>query len=319
MIKIINFYSVFQPKIGGVSTFSENLLSILKKQDFKIFSYNYSASNRIEILLRTIILFVRSILNSNRIISVSSTRHLLISLSGIFKGNTIIILHNSSWFKNLFFKKLVYLLSFSEKFMFICVNNDVHNALLNSKINSKYIPGYFFSNKKRNLSVKTELPIIAFTIWKLEKRLLSEIYGFEILKKIISEINDTNFILRFYIGEVIDDFLINDLNNLTRNTEIKIGQNYIENSDDVFLLLRTNQVDGYGLVLAESIDMGIYTIATNVCKRPHGTFVFDENDLKSATNHIKKIFLSFPKMNIKSYNNCNSKIYLKTINKFFTK
>jgi hypothetical protein len=313
----ISFFSVFSPNIGGVASFSDNLCSIVKLDQIKLNCYDYSDKSYVSIFLRSVQLFFIFFKNEKRIISVSSIRHALIAVPGIFSGKTILVLHNALWFHNYIFRLIICSLSINNNVKVICVNNDVNNALINSGFNSIFMPGYF-SKRGRIFPINSKRPTIAFTIWKLDEKLLYKTYGFQTLKEIIDKISNLDFVLKIYIGKVIDHHLLNFFYRLSKNVEIVIGKIFIENSMDVFILLRTNKIDGYGLVLAESIDLGIYVLATDVCERPKGTFIFNgTNEVDKAVTYIISLFSIFPRRNKNIFHNCSSIIMNKTLNSFF--
>ena len=50
--------------------------------------------------------------------------------------------------------------------------------------------------------------------------------------------------------------------------------------------------DGYGITIQESLDLGVVPIASNVCKRPKGTILFEngnKTDLLKKVNYVLKL------------------------------
>jgi len=60
---------------------------------------------------------------------------------------------------------------------------------------------------------------------------------------------------------------------------------------DIDVLVRSSTVDSFGLCVAEAEFCGKPVIATNVCRRPTGTFLYTPHDLPALTNHLRELFL----------------------------
>src|SRR5205085_3024102 len=66
-------------------------------------------------------------------------------------------------------------------------------------------------------------------------------------------------------------------------------KNLIDYVKNCKFLLRTNNEDGYGVSLQESIDLDVPAVATDVCVRPKGTILFRKNDLQDLCQKVDNI------------------------------
>lgn len=77
----------------------------------------------------------------------------------------------------------------------------------------------------------------------------------------------------------------NDFSILLKNTDIYI---------------RLNEIDSFGLVVAEAIESGAFVIATSVCDRYPGAMLFDVDDYDALTNELATLISTYvPSGNLK--------------------
>jgi glycosyltransferase involved in cell wall biosynthesis len=86
---------------------------------------------------------------------------------------------------------------------------------------------------------------------------------------------------------------IGEVNRANRNFKITYKENvedtltFLASSD---LFIRSSSVDSFGLCVAEAVFLGKPAIATNVCRRVDGTYLYAPHDLKKLEEHVVAIF-----------------------------
>ena len=196
----------------------------------------------------------------------------------LFTSNTI--LRNVSLF---FLKK--------SNFEVITVSKNLYSLLVSRNIKTFFLPAYVPPVEVSFMAIKKDERIyFLYSVWKLSKKLSEEIYNIPLAFQFLKE-NKKKYKMLFLIGnkDISDkeylDNLISEYE-LENDIEILFGKNLVDYVENCTFLLKTNKVDGYGVALQEAMDLGVPAIASDVCVRPKGTILFNDNDIEDLTKKI---------------------------------
>jgi glycosyltransferase involved in cell wall biosynthesis len=155
------------------------------------------------------------------------------------------------------------------------------------------IPKYVWS------FINTHNPILTANAFRISFFHGEDLYGIDMCVRLCSKLKQQfpNIGLVFCLPDKNDVKYFNLMMNLIQ--ELELGNNFlcvVENIELYPILSRSNlflrptNTDSYGISVAEALFLGIPAVASDVCERPYGSFLFrnrDEDDFKNVVlNHL---------------------------------
>jgi len=298
----IAIFGPYPPPLGGISVHIQRMQNFLKEAKIEHTIFNHSMHEELDVI-------------STKKNPFWYLRFLLMKEYSLFHFHQFFNFH--FWYYYLFLKlnKTPFIISIhSERLLddtrklnkvnfwflkrlknvnVISVSKSLHERLLTLNLKSTYLPAYVKPTaiKRKNIEKDGRI-LFLFSTWKIDKKLSEDIYNVPLIFRFLKN-NKQKFKMLFMIGnkdgsdlkylnKLIDEFkLLDDVYLLFNESLI----DYIHNCE---FLVRTNKSDGYGVSLQESMDLGVPAIASNVCQRPKGTVLFEDNDIDDLSNSIFK-------------------------------
>ena len=314
-MKNIVLVGTYPPPYGGVSIFIKRFQHYLKMGgvDVEVFDCLPSKSKKGENILNTSLLkffFKKSKYNLFHIHSYSAKQKITFAVKAKLSNAKLIISLHSYREKPKGLKKLanVLALKLADE---IWVNNtgiaeeikhdfNIENDRL--KVIQHYLHPLPEEIKAINLDyrfetfIKNHGPVLMSSAWKLMDYIGKDLYGFDtcliLIKKLKENFNNVGGVL--FIG---------------RNDNAQAYQNLIEQieslelKDDVLVLdgdkrtppylgkvdlfLRCTLSDSFGASVAESLFVGTPVVASNVCPRPMGCYLYEVNNIEDLYQKVK--------------------------------
>lgn len=136
--------------------------------------------------------------------------------------------------------------------------------------------------------------ILAVNAYRLILENGEDIYGIKdsimLLNQLIPEFPDIK--LKIFLGDIGDCHfyqelieLVNDLK-LSKKVSFIIGENLMDYFNEIDIFLRPTTTDSYGISIAEALEFRVPSIASNVCKRPKGTILFEKKNPKDLYEKV---------------------------------
>ncbi len=307
--KDIAIIGPYPPPLGGISVHIQRMEYFLRREgiDYTIFDHGFNQNEHViptkkSYLWYIIFLFNRSfkVVHFHHFTKFHYFYYFLFSL--INKTPFIITIHNQNLIKfHPVLKRIfLYLLKLTKRKQVISVSKKVSDLLSNHNISNYYIPAYVppVNINQKEIDLPSNKKIILFSSYRVNKYLAENVYNYPEIFRFINE-NKKNFHLLLMIGDKKSSDL-SYLKTLIRTYKIEKNitliydkqlVDYMQNAD---VLIRPTLVDGYGVSLQEALDLGVPAIASDVCKRPQGTVIFENDNYEDMERKIKET-LSLPK------------------------
>jgi glycosyltransferase involved in cell wall biosynthesis len=210
----------------------------------------------------------------------------------------VVTIHSERLFDYGNIKRIIalFFISKTKRLQLISVSKKLNDFLESKKIPSFHLPAYVPPSNVDCKEVEDSNELFLFSVWKLNRKLAEEIYNvplaFEFLRK-----NKENLTMLFMVGNKLGsnlDYLeeIMSKYGVKDNLKVVFDENLVDYVHNCRFLLRPNKSDGYGVSLQEALDLGIPAIASDVCVRPKGTLLFENDNLKDMTNKINQVLNS---------------------------
>jgi len=308
MNNVLYIIGPYPPPLGGVSVHIERLLVLLEQNSITYKLYNtspiqYKGKNKNIVNIRKYYIFNLILILFDKDIQVvhfhqtfKGFEYLYWYLFSITVRNRkiLVTLHNDDilYSNRISSKIIIALLNMSHIEKIITVSESVYNNL-HPNLDVCYLPAYIPPSDGNGICSSKKRNIIITNIYRVTADSLEKIYGFDITLRLFSNFQN-EYMLYILIGDERSDIgllnaIINKYGISTKNIKIIIGEPLINYLPESRLFLRTTRRDGYGNSIQEALDLGTIAVASNVCKRPDGTILFninDEKDLLSKVNFI---------------------------------
>lgn len=299
MNKKLAIYGPYPPPLGGISVHIKRMEPFLNinEIDYIIFDFGSSKKEKVIPTNKSIFWYLKILFNRkfelfhfHQIFFFEYIFYFIFSI--INRTTSIVTIHSESLFTtsktlrnvSLFFLK-------RSKFKVITVSKNLYDLLVSRNIKTVFLPAYVSPVNVSFTPIKREERIyFLYSVWKLSKKLSEEIYNIPLAFQFLKE-NKEKYKMLFLIGnkDISDmeylDKLISEYG-LALDIEILYGKNLVNYVQNCSFLLKTNKVDGYGVALQEAMDLKIPAIASDVCVRPKGTILFNDNDIEDLTQKI---------------------------------
>lgn len=312
MNKGLAIFGPYPPPIGGVSIHISRIEKHLIKQniDFQIFNHGHASGENVVVTEKSKLWYFKMLyLKGFKAIHFHQffKFHYLYYwvFSRINSTPIIITIHSERFlFYNSILKKAcVYFIKHTKECEVITVSKELYDFFLKNNIKCSYLPAYVPPKPSRKIELKKDNTTIyfAFSIWKCTQELSEDIYDLPLALSFL-KLNKSNFKMLLFIGTQEDSDIkyLNTLINkyhLKNHVVILFEKQVVEYVHNCKFLLKTNKKDGYGIALQEAMDLGVPAIATNVCKRPKGTILYNKNDLNGLQKAVEFV-LNTPKQEI---------------------
>jgi glycosyltransferase involved in cell wall biosynthesis len=113
---------------------------------------------------------------------------------------------------------------------------------------------------------------IICNVWSYYEGVIDD-YGLDMLFKLCCEFPLQKFFL--FVGDQACKEEMLSIIPVFDNLNILFGKNLVEVFKPHDIFLRLNRVDAFGVSVEEALSCGVYSIASNVCIRPKGSYIFD--------------------------------------------
>ena len=306
----------FPKPIGGVSVHSIRLFHLLEKEGFNVTKFKLNKRNVPGV--QWIVFLFHLVFKRYDIVHLQLFEPLfykvVLLICKLKKTKLILTIHNPHVSSRI--KENIALLNQTDVIVMvgghIVDSYSSSGAELTSEI--KVISSYLPPNEKEEANILKTYPRELNTfIKKYDKTILisafklihtnkgEDLYGIdkaiELLKELIVEINSIGLIIA-----IADDRFNIEYNSILkerikeygieRNVLFLGGQREIwPLFKSVNLFLRPTVYDGFGISVAEAIDMGCPAIASDVCKRAEGAIIYDYFNQKELYLSSKKVLL----------------------------
>jgi glycosyltransferase involved in cell wall biosynthesis len=268
--------------------------------DYKIYNHGYTTTNAVVATnkkwfwyIRMLFLKRHSVFHFHQFFVFHFIYFFIFSI--LRKEKIIVTIHSEriltySKLKRFF---ILFFIRNTRRLKLISVSKNLSEYLKHNDITSVFLPAYVppcSVNKKKIISSKK---IILFSVWKFNEELANQIYNVPLAFEYLSN-NKEHYEMLFMIGNKSDSdekYLQQLIDKYSIESSIKIvyNENLIDYLNNCYLLLRPNLSDGYGVSLQEALDLGVPAVASNVCQRPKGTILFENNNIKDLTIKIELI------------------------------
>lgn len=296
-------FGPYPPPLGGISVHIERISKYLKMNqiDYTIFNYGYFKSENI-IATKKSPLFYLQFLFENRFQFIHfhnnfSLEFLYYFVFSILNKTPLLItihaesiLHAGSFQKKFF----LFFIKYTQNVQFISVSENIYHLLKKENLDVVFLPAYV---PPTSVDLKATLPDsrhqFLFSVWRLTEAEARNVYNvplaFEFLRqnksqfKMIFMIGSRSASDLKYLNKLISDY------DLSEDIEIIFDQNIVDYIHNCKFILRTNTADAYGISLQEAMDLGVPAIGSDVCLRPEGTVIFENNNLNDLTQKINAV------------------------------
>ncbi len=297
----IAIFGPYPPPLGGISVHIQRMEFFLKQEkiDYTIFDHGHATGKNVITTNKSLVWYIKALFIKD--FSLFHFHqffyfHYLFYVLFYYLNSTpfIITIHEESLFSDSAIKNKIsfWLLKKLKNTPIISVSEKLNNKLLSIGLNATYLPAYVKPVGINKQSVtKSNRNYFLFSTWKIDKRLSEEIYNVPLIFEFLKE-NKQEFIMLYMIGNKASSDLeyLNDLiaeYGLKDDIVLLFDKQLIDYLHNCKFLIRTNLEDGYGVSLQEAMDLGVPAIASNVCTRPKGTILFNNNDIQDLTQKIK--------------------------------
>lgn len=316
----INIVGPYPPPIGGISIHIERLSGKLEKANIShlIFNhYDYSDTKKVIATQKSKFWYIKFLFKKvDGIIHFHqfSYWHYFYYLTFcLFKKNPVFItIHEDNILKYHPIKReLAFFCLRNTKSMYtFCVSKRLSRYLNIRQIKSKYLPGFIPPSAvtpKKNHSFND---FFVFSMWKVTPEIADSIYGMSLAFELLNKIDLPMLFLVGSRAETDTYFIDKTIRKYNVNKKIKVlyDQPLVDNISGAKFILRTNNIDGYGISLEEAMYLNTPAIATNVCKRPKGTILFEAGNLLDLTNIVSRVLSPSYKPNTSFSSDCSQKL-----------
>ncbi len=201
--------------------------------------------------------------------------------SKINRLKIIITLHNETILSKRLFRSFnLFLLRKTGYSLLITVSKKVHLFLNDRNIRNILLPAYIPVDMKqlKPIRVDKRKKIIVYAIFKVTSKNLIDIYGFDLVMKLMNFVSG-EYDLYILIGDkknsdigILESILFQ--NKQTDSVNIVYDKNLVDFLPNADVYIRPSKSDGYGISIQEALELGVPAIASDVCERPPGTIVF---------------------------------------------
>lgn len=313
MNKKLVLFGPYPPPLGGISVHVKRITPFLEKEniDYVIYNHGYHTQENVIATKKKLfwyvkLLFLKSacVFHFHQFFFFHYFYYFL--FSKIRKEEIIVTIHSERLLDYKSKKKALalYLLSKTKKLTLISVSKNLNVFLAENNINSIFLPAYVppsnFPEHRREVEGLNG-DLFLFSVWKFTPKLAKDVYNaplvFEFLKR-----NKEKLTMLFMIGtkegsdvKYLEKMLISY--GVKDNVKLVFDQNLVEYVHNCRFLVRPNLKDGYGVSIQEAMDLGVPAIASNVCERPKGTILFENNHLDDFSKKIEYV-LNTPKQDL---------------------
>lgn len=313
MNKKLAIFGPYPPPLGGISVHIKRMETYLleKKIDYMIFNHGFVSNDNVIATKKKSFWYLKllfekkfDVFHFHQFFFFHFFYYLIFSL---LKNNKIIVtIHSERILGYGCLKKwlVLFLISKTKRLSLISVSKNLNDYLKQNDIESIFLPAYVppsTSIKNTHLESAYNGNLFLFSVWKFNQKLAKEVYNVPLVFKFLKA-NKQEFKMLFMIGSKSNsdlkylDILVHEYN-LMDNIIIMFDENLVEYVNNCKFLIRPNLSDGYGVSIQEALDLGIPAIASNVCERPKGTVLFENNNLEDLTEKVKYV-LNTPKQHI---------------------
>jgi len=307
----------YPPPYGGISIHLKRLKKKLDEQNIKHIVYNHYSYANSDIVAtnKSFKWYLYFLFTFNKIDIIhfhqfSFFHYIYYYIFSILRNNRIFItIHEENIFHYNVFKRFItlLLLSRTKYIKLFCVSKKLTDFLVRRKIEAYFLPAYIkpaadYNKKKLNLPYDS---FFIFSMWKLESKIAYNVYGFDMLEKLMS---DRPLNLLLMIGSHIesDRRMAKKIKEKYRNRVTILYENdLVEYLPHAKFLLRCNSIDGYGVSLEESVQLGTPAIATDVCIRPDGVFLYKYGEYNEMLKIINLVLENKHNMGQYANNDCS--------------
>ncbi len=318
----IAILGIYPPPTGGISIYIKRFLFFLNKREINNILYNggdfiNEKKNIIHLRFRKKLLrmiFDKSdIIHSNEI---GMKARMVIPIFRFFNKKIILSIHGDSFKTQINklsgFKKKIFIYQIKKYDHIIVVNPGIKQLLIEqglNKIKVSVIPAFIPPT-----SYETDISQLQDFFYKIRKKhkfLITanasqirlykdqDLYGIDLsieLMKILIDKGYKNVGFIYVIPDIGDYDYYKKLQNLVKKYNLEnnfyfytkpVAYPAVINMCDLFI--RPTNTDGYGVSIAEAISLKTPAIASDVCKRPEGTILFENrniDDLYSKTVRV---------------------------------
>lgn len=176
----------------------------------------------------------------------------------------------------------------------ISVSKNLSRVLEKKNIKHKFLPAYVpptdLIPKKMSIEGKR---LFMFSVSKLTEG-TAHMYGVALAMKLIQRLKGEYHML-FLIGtddQESDATYLESLKaqyNVAENMTVKYEERIVDWIQNCEFLLRSNTSDAFGISIMESLDMNVPAIASDVCERPAGSVVFENENLEDLLEKVNEV------------------------------
>ncbi len=296
-------FGPYPPPLGGISVHIERISRYLgsEKVPYTIFNYGYSNYPNVIATKKSPWFYIKFLFEKNfKLIHFHNNVSLEFLYYFVFsflnKTPFLITIHAESLlhYNPIIKEFFMFFIKHTKKAKFISVSENIYTLLKDEKSDILFLPAYVppvsVNFKKTEKDGRFNF---LFSVWRLTENEAKNVYNvplaFEFLKN-----NKEKFKMIFMIGskESSDlnylERLVSDFE-LENDIEIIFNENIVDYVQNCSFLLRTNIADAYGISLQEAMDLGVPAIGSDVCLRPKGTVLFENNNLNDLTSKINHV------------------------------
>ncbi len=301
--KKLAIFGPYPPPLGGISVHIERISKYLNKGNipYTIFNYGHYENQKIIATKKSPWFYIKFLFEKSfKLIHFHnniSLEFLYYFVFALFNKTPLIItihaeslLHYNAVIRNLF----LFFIKHTRNAKIISVSENIYELLKKENVDVVFLPAYVppTSINFKKIECKNR-DYFLFSVWRLTKNEAENVYNvplaFNFLRK-----NRERFQMLFMIGSKESSDL-NYLENLLKeyavqeNVLVVFNENIIDYVGNCSFLLRTNLQDAYGISLQEAMDLGVPAIGSNVCLRPKGTVLFENNNLKDLEEKVNYV------------------------------
>lgn len=321
---------IYPPPVGGISMHIKRLKHGLEQEGHSCFLLNEGVyENKKENILKekTIGSFLKIVNPSYKILhfhSISMKKRVLMSFFKLFNKKIILTIHGNSLedqIKGLTgLKKTIFITSLKKIDRIICVNNDTEKFLIDLRFSStkvKSIPAYL-----NPIDVENDYLKIPKEVWSFieEQELLitangnvciykeKDLYGINTLIELVDFLRkeNPNIGLLFALLGVNNQSeeekeYYNFLKRKIKDLQLEDNIYFFEVVDNelypilkkTHIFIRPTVSDGYGVSIAEALNVNTVSIASDVCPRPNGTLLYKVGKPSELNELTKNVIENF--------------------------
>lgn len=307
MAKLLEIIGPYPPPLGGISIHIARMEFFLKKEkiNYRILNHGFFSSTNVISTNKSSFWYIKYLFtNHGEVIHFHQFfifHYLYYYIFSLFNKKKIIITIHSEQilYSSSIRKKLcVYFLKKTKPALLISVSKNLSFFLKEKEIENNWLPAVVPAGKINEIRLEKiqKKNYFLYSVWKIDRNTTDSIYNLELALKLLSNIKN-EFHMLFLIGTEVDSdkeylsTLIEKYSVIDSITLIYEGNliNYLNNCN---FFLRTNNIDGYGVSIQESLDLKVPAIASDACIRPKGTILFKKNNYEDLYDKV---------INIKNY------------------